>query len=73
MMGWLAKAVKLIGKALGIVSDAADVIEAGETVVKEVHDLTRTQPSGRQLSMQDVRRQQEQIASATSFKVPPKR
>jgi hypothetical protein len=72
-MKWLSKAVKLLGKVLGIASDVADVAEAGQHVAREVYDLTSTQPSGRQLSNEDVRRQQAQIASATSFKVPPKR
>jgi hypothetical protein len=72
-MKWLSKVVKLLGRVLGIASNAADVVEAGEAVIHEVEDLTRTEPSGRQLSMADVRRQQQQIASATSFKVPPKR
>jgi hypothetical protein len=42
-------------------------------LVEEVEEvIPLTQPS-RQLSPEDVRRQQAQIQSAVSFKVPPKR
>ena len=49
---------------LGIAETARDIVDVGK-------DLADTRPS-RQLSPADVRHQQEQIARATSFKVPPK-
>lgn len=71
-MSWLGKILKVIGRIVGIVDKAETVVSTVSTVAHQVEDLTRTQPS-RQLSPEDVRRQQQQAASATSFKVPPKR
>ena len=67
-MSWLSLVVRALGQVLGIV-------EKSKEIVDEVEDFTGTMPSrehSRQLSAEDVRRQQAQIARATSFKVPPR-
>jgi hypothetical protein len=63
-MSWLTKFARALGQVLGIVQQTKEI-------VGEVEDFTGTMPS-RQLSSEDVRRQQTQIARATSFKVPPR-
>lgn len=63
-MSWLTKIARALGQVLGIVQKSKEITE-------EIEDFTGTMPS-RQLSADDVRRQQAQIARATSFKVPPR-
>lgn len=67
-MSWLTKIARALGQVLGIVQKSKEIED-------EIEDLTGTLPSrepSRQLSSEDVRRQQAQIARATSFKVPPR-
>jgi hypothetical protein len=63
-MNWLTKIARALGQVLGIVQKSKEIAD-------EVEDFTGTMPS-RQLGPEDVRRQQAQIARATSFKVPPR-
>lgn len=61
-----SKILRGIKAILGLVETASELVQDVEDVIP------LTQPS-RQLSPEDIRRQQAQIASATSYKVPPKR
>ena len=61
-----SKILRSIRALLGIAEQARDMVEDVEDVIP------LTLPS-RQLAPEDIRRQQAQIASATSHKVPPKR